>query len=637
MEVRLLVLLLLALLARLEHSPVFADNVVMVQTEDDSSAASTLFEDMTTTRSANNKKGTCPTTTPTTNHSQCRIWVAMSTLPGTGIGMFAGAEPIQKGEEIMPGAGDHIIPIVDLELFHHEGVLLEDIFFFWDEYTWTANSLGLGTALGGESTVKVASPGFGAVANCFMDFINVDEGNPMESVAQNLHRSKDPGAGAFTYYHSRMSKAKKDIKPGEELFVKYGNHWFLRRQEKLGPIPIKGDHDIAFKLFQRYKGKIVSWEKAKKNTEALKDMWDIFVLDSAWESRVFAALPPKEDYTKMEDIGLIKLKQNRMVRSVEWLEENGICADNFYMDTSTLKQAGHGAFASRFLAEGSPVLPIPLIHIPYRHILDMYALKRGKYGPEVDKTKGVVGKQLLLNYCLGHANSTMLLSPYGPMFVANHNQTLVNVRLQWALPERSNHHPEMLEKPVYYFYSENSAKLAMELVALKDIQPGEEIFLDYGEEWENAWQEHLRTWSPVPDAESYVPVKQFEEKTEQLKTELELLVEPYPKNVELKCFSSFLTNKRKWQKAIQNGQDLHHLRRGQTLPCNITGYKKDSNDRSLYTTSISGEDQLVDGMPREAFTFEDKPYAPDMFLTNAFRHDIRIPNDIFPDAWKNLP
>ncbi len=74
----------------------------------------------------------------------------------------------------------------------------------------------------GEDAVNVASPGFGAAANSFMDFVNVDEDYPVHSVAGRLHRSKDPGVGAFTYYHSRISTAERAIMAGQELFVSYG-------------------------------------------------------------------------------------------------------------------------------------------------------------------------------------------------------------------------------------------------------------------------------------------------------------------------------------------------------------------------------------------------------------------------------
>jgi len=55
--------------------------------------------------------------------SQCGIYLALSTLPGTGLGMFAGRD-FFKGEQMML-AGDHTIPIVD-----GIGVTL------WDSYVW---------------------------------------------------------------------------------------------------------------------------------------------------------------------------------------------------------------------------------------------------------------------------------------------------------------------------------------------------------------------------------------------------------------------------------------------------------------------------------------------------------------------
>jgi hypothetical protein len=343
----------------------------------------------------------------------------------------------------------------------------------------------------------------------------------------------------------------------------------------------------------------------------------------------------------------MNMKSNQMVRSVEWLQKHGLCADSLHMDISTIPQAGHGAFASRFLAKGAAILPIPLIHIPDRKILNMYDFEREKRpSPRVDKSKGAIGKQLLLNYCLGHANSTMLLSPYGPVFnTINHNQTLANVRLQWALPERSNHHPEMLERPVHHFESESGARLAMELIALRDIHQDEEIFLDYGDEWEEAWQEHVRTWAPVPDAEQYVSAKQFNEETDRLKTGLEQSKDPYPMNVGLKFDQAFHTNSISWKDVMRRGGSLQEWKKkhdAEYADCEITRHREGSDGRLLYTADIPDKDDrkkirlVVEDMPREAFVFQDRPYTSDMFLTNAFRHDIRIPDDIFPDAWKNM-
>jgi hypothetical protein len=119
----------------------------------------------------------------------------------------------------------------------------------------------------------------------------------------------------------------------------------------------------------------------------------------------------------------MKKKKNRMVRSVECLQKRGACADNLYMEVSTISQTGSGAFASLFLAKGTAILTIPLVHILDHKILDMDDFKKSKDpASKADKSKGAVDKQLLLNYCSGHATYTMLLSSYGPVFImVNHN------------------------------------------------------------------------------------------------------------------------------------------------------------------------------------------------------------------------
>ena len=60
----------------------------------------------------------------------------------------------------------------------------------------------------------------------------------------------------------------------------------------------------------------------------------------------------------------------------------------------------------------------------------------------------------------------------------------------------------------------------------------EEIFLDYGDEWEAAWQDHLSNWKPEPDADQYISADEMNRNNpEELKTEFEQLIDPYPPNV----------------------------------------------------------------------------------------------------------
>jgi hypothetical protein len=169
-------------------------------------------------------------------HDACGLWVALSTIPGAGIGMYAGTN-FQIGDPLLPhGSGDHVIPIVDLRV-NHPLLLLDDDdddndsddddtnqgFEMLEHYTWEGSHMGVHYL--GHQHVEVLSPGVAAVPNCIMDLVNVDEGLSMESVAGDLHRSRDPGAGAFTYYHSRQAKAIREIEAGQELFVNYGNNW----------------------------------------------------------------------------------------------------------------------------------------------------------------------------------------------------------------------------------------------------------------------------------------------------------------------------------------------------------------------------------------------------------------------------
>lgn len=571
---------------------------------------------------------------------------------------------------------------------------------------------------------NVASPGFGAAANSFMDFVNADEMYATYSIPQGLHRRSDPGAGAFTYYHSRYTKAKSKknylstvkgkqpatsdnddsnhvaIHPGQELFVSYGDKWFLGRKKILGPIPVRGDHARADRLYRKFRQNILgnhsgghqptdnnnnnksrrprrtsgggdsapaatttktddeqpppnapqpTNSKPLLSEQVATELWDTFVLNSPWtDSPTMAALPPKEDYEAMYEQTLIGFKKSKMHRSPEWLAENGVCADHMYFGESTIRQAGHGAFAARHLPEGAIILPIPLIHIPDRKVLNMYELHAPPGGPVTGDKERPRPPQLLLNYCLGHRDSTMLLSPYGPVFhLINHNQTLANVKLQWAAPERSQHKPEMLMKNATEFESYSSAQLAMELVAIKDIEPGEEIFLDYGDEWEAAWQKHEEEWKPVEGADTYVSAFEMNQQFDHVyRTEFEKMKGNYPSNLMLKFHKSFQDDKvrRNWltkhpETITDDTWNDDWLEHG-SVDCEILRYEQ-VEGRTLYTLVIPADDErkewtLLEDVPREAIFFQDRPYTSDIFLENAFRHDIRIPDYLFPEEWKNL-
>jgi hypothetical protein len=191
----------------------------------------------------------------------------------------------------------------------------------------------------------------------------------------------------------------------------------------------------------------------------------------------------------------------------------------------------------------------------------------------------------------------------------------------------------------------------MELVANRDIAKGEEIFLDYGDEWEAAWQRHVRYWQPHSD--SYSAGHWNADTTTRLRTVFEQHGYPYPPNIELKFDQAFrMESKPVWEPLLQepNSSDAlltyRHWSTDMLASCDILRLRFDGH-RVLYTAVINRLDTLDDvyekkenyelivDAPREAFFFVDKPYTSDMFLPNVFRHAIMIPDELFPEAWKN--
>jgi len=44
----------------------------------------------------------------------------------------------------------------------------------------------------------------------------------------------------------------------------------------------------------------------------------------------------------------------------------------------------------------------------------------------------------------------------------------------------------------------------------------------------------------------------------------------------------------------------------------------------------------ITNAPRKSLLFANRDYTSDIFLKNAFRHEMILPDDVFPEAWMNL-
>jgi hypothetical protein len=109
-------------------------------------------------------------------------------------------------------------------------------------------------------------------------------------------------------------------------------------------------------------------------------------------------------------------------RSVEWLRANGWCLDNTRpVHLSKYRQAGRGLVARRPLPAGAVVLPAPMRAIRRDSLL----IRRHSARRRDDTTTTYETEQLLINYCFGHIDSSILFYSYGPMVKYVYENTLL--------------------------------------------------------------------------------------------------------------------------------------------------------------------------------------------------------------------
>jgi hypothetical protein len=178
-------------------------------------------------------------------------------------------------------------------------------------------------------------------------------------------------------------------------------------------------------------------------------------------------------------------------RPPEWLRENGLCVDQIRVSRSSLPDTEHGAFATRKIEKDNLVIPVPLLVVKDRSVL---------------RKSDVYHK--LVNYSFQVPGSNMLLFPYGPgIGYLNHGKS-PNVGLRWS--ESSLHHRSLLSLPIDQFWDAvQPGQLILEVFALQDVYSGEELFLDYGDVWDEVWASRRISASGVSDwgAEFRLPIE----------------------------------------------------------------------------------------------------------------------------------
>ena len=322
-------------------------------------------------------------------------------------------------------------------------------------------------------------------------------------------------------------------------------------------------------------------------------------------------------------------------RTVPWLQQYGWCIDYIEIDISTVPNAGRGAFARMALSQGTVVAPAPLQVFHHR---------------DEFKSPPPQSEQLFVNYCLQPAGSNMLLFPYGQgVNLINHSFQHPNVELRWSTHQM--HHDEYLDLATLdeFWKIVTPGSLILEVVALRNIEPGEELLLNYGAAWEDAWNAHVAHWAPPPNATQYVYPSDMDE-TLPVRTMREQLDDPYPDNLLTMCLTSDFereeSNHTDWSEPTDftwaEGMVVCHvLERQHDRQMGDDSYTvslifDSKNLKNLqFDPTVPLKDLYIDfHVPRRAIRFMERPYHDDEHLPQAFRHPIELPLPLVPDIWK---
>jgi len=329
-----------------------------------------------------------------------------------------------------------------------------------------------------------------------------------------------------------------------------------------------------------------------------------------------------------------------------------MCMDNIEVRGSTIPHAGRGAFAKRAIAKGGLVGPIPVLQVPDKSVMNMHKVTKSidedgdKYWHRVNNE--VIGQQLLLNYCYGHPESSMLLFPAGSVtnFI-NHSSEKPNVKLVFSSHKENN--LNLLKKTPKEMLKVTSLGLLMEVVAIRGIEAGDEILLDYGNEWQDAWDAHLVSWNTDVESGKIAniwPSRAIDLNHEYRSRPYETVDEGAENHESIRqlCFltlgESDEDGGKRWSIPdkinIFDDENLVDCIVIERIELEVAQANSIGGLAYNYTVKVVDEDEeyRVFDIPHKAIVYLDKPKTGDQFVEEAFRHYIGIPDEVFPPAWK---
>jgi hypothetical protein len=601
-------------------------------------------------------------------YTTCRYYLAPSSLPHAGLGIFAGAN-LTAGSFTPPDIAIHSLTSSELISYRCGFVAsLQRCRFGYPQwllnnYRWQTEGITYQ-----HEQLDVIIPGMGALPNAHLSpALIAAEIYPPSVETLGLHRSIDPGAGASSQYGRSRFFIENEVEQGREILISYGEEYFESPFHKHMKVPFSGDYEVMDEIVEMFVDLFpdrtdsnITSVRGNMNTNVAKHTWNLAQDLISRNGYLNTLAPSNMDQLQFtREIGSARASIPNLVRSPLWLQENGRCLDEIRMKQSTIPQAGRGTFARRSLSKGEVVAPAPLIHIDKRLLEPLN---------ETDPTVGqeiweALARPLLFNYCWGHAQSNILLFPYSSLVNSiNHGQEEVaNVELRWS--QMKGHHVEWLELPASTVLEKSQSGLVMEFIAKKDIQEGEEILVNYGSRWQESWDQHVTSWKAPDESEQYIAASTMNSLDHhgRLRTIKEIQTDPYPQNIYLECIfpHEFILYAKKhtwpsgeeyvWWYPDNLDQQFFTSTNDDRRECEIIERIKSKSgndhgpDRFMYNVTMKSKSSLdnmpdnislvVSELPRTAIQFADKSYTLDEFMAGTFRHHMHLPDEMFPESW----
>ena len=317
-----------------------------------------------------------------------------------------------------------------------------------------------------------------------MNHVNIERENviwnwsPWDNFKNEKYSIQEQQFLSYTNHTDILFRTTKDILPGEELVISYGQEWFQQRR--------KSNHSTS-------PASTFSTPTVGESTRAM---------DSSVDTPPAASppSPPSHYLPPLFDLPSSSYKR--------------VCLSDVYIAGSRIEGNERGVFAGRRFRRGEVITISPVVALPRKAVEEQSS------------------RNVLMNYCYWDGESSIVFLPLTKMAMMNHQAPgSDNVAMTWFSWKRRhidhenhykiviNEHGEEIQiregvdedieitellsgytaaTRKAHSYSVNdllrgssTALLDVAYLALRDIEEDEELYIDYSRDWEDAWNDTM--------------------------------------------------------------------------------------------------------------------------------------------------